>query len=184
MFAPGVPAVLKDFGTTNELLATFVVSVYLLGFAFGPLFIAPLSEMYGRYIIYMVCNILFVIFAVACGLAKNMGQLIVFRFLHGVAGVSPLTIGGGSIADMMPVEKRGGAMAVWAMGPLLGPVFGPVAGGYLVESKGWQWVFWLLAIMVSFPEYESAVCIDSIRRPPCAQYSRFFSSKRHMRQLF
>ncbi|KAF2669663.1 MFS general substrate transporter [Microthyrium microscopicum] len=147
MFAPGVPDVIKDFGITNELLATFVVSIYLLGFAFGPLVIAPLSEIYGRYWLYNVCNVLFVVFAVACGLAKNMGQLVAFRFIHGIFGVCPLTIGGGTIADMMPVEKRGGAMAIWAIGPLLGPVFGPVAGGYLVEAKGWRWSFWLLAIL-------------------------------------
>ena len=33
MFAPGVPEVLKTFDTKDENLATFVVSVYLLGFA-------------------------------------------------------------------------------------------------------------------------------------------------------
>jgi multidrug resistance protein len=148
MFAPGVPAVMKEFNSNSEILATFVVSVYLLGFTFGPLIIAPLSEMYGRFWVYTISNVLFIIFAVACALSKNMGQLIAFRFLHGFAGVAPLTIGGGTIADMMRIEQRGGAMAIWAMGPLLGPVAGPVAGGFLVEAKGWRWVFWLLAILV------------------------------------
>src|ERR1700761_9380021 len=148
MFAPGVPAVLKEFNSSSQTLATFVVSVYLIGFAFGPLLVAPISEIWGRYWVYIAGNILFIIFAVACALAKSMGQLIAFRFLHGIVGVVPLTIGGGTIADMMPVEKRGGAMAIWAIGPLIGPVAGPVAGGYLVEAKGWRWVFWLLAIMV------------------------------------
>jgi multidrug resistance protein len=147
MFAPGVPAVMKDFHSTSDLIATFVVSIYLLGFAFGPLIVAPLSEMYGRWIIYTVCNVFFVIFAVACALATNMGMLVAFRFLHGVAGVAPLTIGGGTIADLMPVEKRGGAMAIYAIGPLIGPVCGPVAAGYLVEATTWRWVFWLLAII-------------------------------------
>jgi MFS family permease len=130
MFAPGVPTLLEDFHTSSQTLATFVVSVYLIGFAFGPLFIAPISELYGRYWAYNVGNILFIVLAVACALAKTMTQLIVFRFLHGIAGVVPLTIGGGTIADMMPVEQRGGAMAMWALGPLLGPVVGP--GKHLV----------------------------------------------------
>lgn len=83
MFAPGVPDVMRDFGTESESLATFVVSVYILGFALGPLVLAPLSEMYGRVWIYNVCNVLFTIFTVACGLATNMNMLIGFRFLAG-----------------------------------------------------------------------------------------------------
>jgi len=150
-FAPGVPEVMASFNEPSKTLASFVVSVYILGFAFGPLIIAPMSEMYGRFWIYTVSNVLFIIFSVACALSTNLEMLIVFRFLAGCAGASPLTIGGGTIADMMPQEKRAGAMALWGMGPLLGPVLGPVCGGYLVEAKGWRWVFWIIAILVRIP---------------------------------
>lgn len=145
-FAPGVPQVMRAFGESSTLLASFVVSIYVLGFAIGPLIIAPLSELYGRVWIYNFCNVLFVIFTIACAVSTNMGMLIGFRFLAGCAGASPLTIGGGTIADIFPREKRAGAMAIWGMGPLLGPVVGPVAAGFLVEAKGWRWVFWILAI--------------------------------------
>lgn len=146
-FAPAVPLVMKEFNNENELLAEFVVSIYILGFAFGPLIIAPLSEIYGRAPLYISCNILFIIFSVACGLSKNMGTLVAFRFLLGCAGASPLTLGGGTIADMIPQEKRGASMAIWAMGPLIGPVVGPVCGGYLSQAKGWRWIYWVLAIV-------------------------------------
>lgn len=48
MFAPGVNQLVKDFEITSTELASFVVSVYLLGYCFGPLLIAPISELYGR----------------------------------------------------------------------------------------------------------------------------------------
>jgi hypothetical protein len=48
MFAPGVPQVLREFGSTSPLLGSMVVSIYILGYACGPLFIAPLSELYGK----------------------------------------------------------------------------------------------------------------------------------------
>jgi multidrug resistance protein len=150
MFAPGVPLVMQEFETNSEMLATFVVSVFVLGFAFGPLLLAPLSELYGRTIVYHVCNVLFVVFTVMCAVATNMGMLIAARFLAGFAGVAVITCGGGSIADVFPAERRGGAMAIWSLGPLLGPVIGPVAGGFLVEAKGWRWVFWIITIVVSF----------------------------------
>jgi multidrug resistance protein len=137
---------MRDFGETSNLLASFVVSVYILGFAMGPLIIAPLSEHYGRLYLYNGCNVLFVIFTVACAVSSNFGMLVGFRFLAGCCGAAPLTIGGGTIADMFPQEERAGAMAVWAMGPLLGPVVGPVAAGFLVQAKGWRWVFWVLTI--------------------------------------
>ncbi|PGH11416.1 hypothetical protein AJ79_04917 [Helicocarpus griseus UAMH5409] len=146
MFAPGTADVMREFKSSNPELASFVVSVYLIGYAFGPLLIAPLSELYGRMYLYHACNVLFVIFNVACALAPNLGALIVFRFLAGSAGSCPLTIGAGSLADMIRQEKRGAAMGAWAIGPLIGPVVGPVAGGYLTEALGWRWTFWVLAI--------------------------------------
>jgi hypothetical protein len=93
MFAPGVPDLMREFRNSNVLLAGFVVSVYVLGFAFGPLVLAPLSEMYGRLPIYHVCNICFLAFTIGCALATNINMLIGFRFMAGVFGSAPLTNG-------------------------------------------------------------------------------------------
>ena len=152
MFAPGVPEVLSDFHSTDALLGSFVVSIYILGYAVGPVIIAPLSEMYGRLWLYHSTNILFVAFTIACALSSNLNMLIGFRFLAGCAGSTVLTIGGGSIADLFKQEERGSATAIWSIGPLLGPVIGPVCGGFLSQAKGWRWVFWVITM---------AVCISS-----------------------
>ena len=150
MLAPAVPQVMTEFKSTNQELASFVVSVYILGYAFGPLSIAPLSELYGRVPVYHVCNVLFIVFTVACGLSSNLNMLIGWRFLQGTFGSCPLTIGGGTISDMIIQQKRGGVIAIWALGPLMGPIIGPVAGGFLAQAKGWRWVFWVIAMAVRF----------------------------------
>jgi len=147
MFAPGIPAIMQEFNETSSTTATFVLSIYVLGFAFGPLIVAPLSEIYGRAHLYNFGNVLFTIFSVGAALSKSMGMLMAFRFLMGLAGSVPITIGSGSIADIMPVEVRGKAMAAWALGPLLGPCIGPVAGGFLIRAAGWRWVYWLVTIV-------------------------------------
>ncbi|KAF6823666.1 bicyclomycin resistance [Colletotrichum plurivorum] len=147
IFAPGVPELMKEFKSNSPYLASFVVSVYVLGFAAGPLLCAPLSEIYGRTIVYHVCNVGFICFNVGAALSPTLNALIVFRFFAGVFGSCPITNGGGSIADMIRQEKRGAAMSVFSIGPLLGPIVGPVAGGFLSESAGWRWVFWLLVIV-------------------------------------
>jgi hypothetical protein len=112
MFAPGVPQLMHDFDSSSTLLATFVVSVYVLGFAVGPLIVAPLSELYGRLAIYHTCNIGFIVFTIACAYAPNITSFIIFRFFQGCWGVAPLTIGGGTIVDMVPAERRGRIMSV------------------------------------------------------------------------
>lgn len=149
MFAPGIPKIMVEFNETSATTATFVVSVYVLGFAFGPLLVAPMSEVLGRSLLYNWGNVLFTGFTVGSALAKNMPMLMAFRFLMGLAGSVPITIGSGSIADLMPIELRGRAMSAWALGPLLGPCIGPVAGGYLIKAAGWRWVYWLVTIVVS-----------------------------------
>jgi hypothetical protein len=122
MFAPGVPELMKEFKSDNVLLASFVVSVYVLGFAIGPLFFAPLSEIYGRLPVYHCCNAAFLAFNIGCALSTNLNMLVVFRFLAGVFGSAPLTNGGGTIADLVTQEKRGKAMSGFVMGPMIGPI--------------------------------------------------------------
>jgi multidrug resistance protein len=146
MFAPAVPDVMQDFNSTNTLLGAFVVSVYVLGYAFGPLIIAPLSELYGRLWLYHINTFLFIIFNMACGLATSLDMEIVFRFLAGFAGVAPMTVGSGTIADLFAQEERGKVMSAWTLPILLGPTLGPVAGSYIGEALGWRWDFYTLTI--------------------------------------
>ncbi|TVY93606.1 Efflux pump, partial [Lachnellula willkommii] len=149
IFAPGVPFLMKDFNSNNNQLASFTVSVYVVGFCIGPLILSPLSEHYGRSPLYHGSNVFFLIFSIACAVSTNLSMFIVFRFLQGLAGCLPITLGGGTIADMYPPERRGTAMAIWTLGPLLGPVIGPVIGGFLAESVGWRWIFWLVTIITA-----------------------------------
>lgn len=148
MFAPGIPQVMEDFNSTSNIVATFVVSIYVLGFAFGPLVIAPASEMYGRSPVYHTCNFFFTIFTICNAVSTNMPMLIAFRFLAGFAGVGATTIGSGTIADMIPVQRRGVYMSLWSLGPIFGPIVGPLAGGFLIEAAGWRWTFWVITIVV------------------------------------
>ncbi|EUC26884.1 hypothetical protein COCCADRAFT_51095, partial [Bipolaris zeicola 26-R-13] len=147
IFAPGVPELLREFHTTSDELATFIVSIYVLGFCVGPLFLAPLSEVYGRFPVYYIANILFLVFSIACAVSSGMGMFIFFRLCQGITACPPLVLGGGTIGDLMAPVDRGRALAIWSMGPLLGPVVGPVVGGFMAQNIGWRWSFWFTAIM-------------------------------------
>ncbi|KAH7388820.1 major facilitator superfamily domain-containing protein [Pyrenochaeta sp. MPI-SDFR-AT-0127] len=147
IFAPGIPFVNADFNNTSQLLGSFSVSVYVLGFAIGPLFLSPLSEIYGRCIVLNCSNVVFCAFTLGCALAPNLGGLIGMRFLAGVGGSACLTIGTGVIADMFVPAQRGKAVAVYSMGILFGPILGPICGGFIAQRAGWRWDMWVVLIV-------------------------------------
>jgi MFS family permease len=125
--APATARIMSEFHSTDDLLAGFVTSVQLLGYVCGPLVIAPLSELYGRNPVYHCCNVIFLVFNIACAKAPNLASLIVFRLIAGIGASCPVTIGAGTIADIISREKRGLAMSSWIIGPLLGPTTGPIS---------------------------------------------------------
>lgn len=168
MFAPGVLDLSREFHVTDSTLQSMTVSLYVLGFAIGPLALAPLSEIYGRLIIYHFYNIAYLGFTTGCAFSTNVDMFIAFRFICGCVASAPMSIGGGTVADLMPVEKRGKAMALFAMGPIIGPVsrqdllalslrndadlwqvIGPIIGGFVSQYIGWRWTFRIIMIMVS-----------------------------------
>ncbi|KAI1104254.1 MFS general substrate transporter [Jackrogersella minutella] len=147
MFAPGAAELVQEFHVTSSVIATFTVSIYVLAFMVGPVFLAPLSELYGRLVIYHVCNIVYLGFTLGCALSNDVGMFLAFRFFAGCASAGPLTIGGGTIADVTPQEHRGRAMAMFVIGPLLGPTIGPIIGGFVSQNIGWRWTFWIILIL-------------------------------------
>jgi multidrug resistance protein len=146
MFAPGVSFMNEEFHNTSTILSAFCVSVFLLGYAVGPLVLSPLSEIYGRHPVIAYANVTFVLWQIGCALAPNLTALVIFRLFAGVGGSACITVGGGVIADLFHPEQRGFASAIFSLGPLFGPVIGPITGGFIAQRAGWRWVFWVLLI--------------------------------------
>ncbi|KAJ4304370.1 hypothetical protein N0V88_001983 [Collariella sp. IMI 366227] len=130
----------------STIVAIMGVSLFVLGFAVGPLLWAPLSEFYGRQIVFFLTYFGLAAFSAGAAGAQNMHTLIILRFFAGAFGASPLTNSGGVIADMFSATERGMASSIFAMAPFLGPTIGPIVGGFLGEAEGWRWVEGLMAI--------------------------------------
>lgn len=86
------------------------------------MFTSPLSEVYGRLVVYHGSMVVFVMFVIANAVSQDTAQFLVFRFLSGCAGGTPLALGGGTIADVTSVAQRPLAMALFSLGPMFGPV--------------------------------------------------------------
>lgn len=105
---------------------------------------APLSELFGRQILFIVTYCALTAFNAGCAGAQNSWTLLVLRFFAGAFGSSPLTNAGGVIADMFHAKQRGIAMSLFAAAPFLGPILGPIIGGFLGMNAGWRWVMGFL----------------------------------------
>jgi multidrug resistance protein len=113
----------------------------------GPMMFAPLSEIFGRRVIYGTTLLLAVIFIIPCALAPNIQTLLVCRALDGIAFSAPMTLVGGTLADLWRTEERGVPMAAFSAAPFLGPAIGPLVGGFLSDAAGWRWLYYIQLIM-------------------------------------
>jgi MFS family permease len=92
MVAPALKSIAADFDIKEEFLSQLTLSIFILAYAVGPLFLGPLSETYGRAIVLQLANLFYLVFNIACGVSQSKEQLIAFRFLSGLGGSVPLAV--------------------------------------------------------------------------------------------
>jgi hypothetical protein len=104
----------------SEEVALISVSVFVVGFGVGPMVFAPLSEIFGRRIIYGSTLLVAVLLIIPCAVADNITTLMVFRALDGITFSAPMTLVGGTLADLWRAEERGVPMAAFSAAPFCG----------------------------------------------------------------
>ena len=102
-----------------------------------------LGDLFGRRRFYSLGFLLFVIGSALCGIAQSPAQLIFFRAVQAVGG-SMISANGRAIASMsVPREERGKALGVTSMAFHVGFITGPSLGGFLIDTVGWRWIFYI-----------------------------------------
>src|SRR5271169_707446 len=137
-----LPTLGRVFDSTLEGVS-WVALAYLLGVAaFMPIF-GQLCRIFGRKQFYIVGFVLFTSASGLCGFAPDLLTLVGLRFLQGVGGAM---IGANSMALVVEAtdkSRRGRALGLYAAAQAVGISAGPVAGGLLIGTLGWPWVFWV-----------------------------------------
>ena len=147
MVAPALISMSEELGIKTQMESAMVLSIFVLAYAVGPLFLGPLSEIYGRVKILQLTNLMYLVWNLACGFARTGPQMLIFRFLSGFGGSAPLAIGGAVIGDCFAPEQRGTAISMYSLAPLLGPAVGPIVGGFITQKTTWRWIFWATTIL-------------------------------------
>ncbi|KAK9234362.1 major facilitator superfamily domain-containing protein [Lipomyces kononenkoae] len=127
-------------------VAILTVTLFVIGFGVGPMAFAPASELWGRQIVYITTLGVAVVFIIPCAVAQNIGTLLISRLIDGIAFSAPMTLVGGTLADIWKTEERGTAMAAFSAAPFLGPCIGPIIGGFIGDTVDWRWIYYVMLI--------------------------------------
>ncbi|RDW58408.1 major facilitator superfamily protein-6 [Coleophoma crateriformis] len=136
----------KTFHVSDEV-SLLTITLFVIGFGVGPLCFAPLSEIYGRQVVYISTLFIAVVFIIPGAVAKNIGTLLVTRCIDGIAFSAPMVLVGGTLSDIWKAEERGVPMAAFSAAPFVGPAIGPLVGGFLSDALGWRWLYWIQLII-------------------------------------
>ena len=160
MLAPALENVAHDLNISRAT-ANMTLSIFVLAFAFGPMVLAPMAEVFGRRNVWLLCSTWYTLWNMVCGFANSNGLLLSARLLAGLGSSAEFAIGQPVLGDIWRPEQRGMSFAIATFLPLLGPAIGPLIGGVITERIGWPWLFWILSIFdaclivvafIAFPE--------------------------------
>jgi DHA2 family multidrug resistance protein len=127
--------------STDE--ATWVLTSYLVSNAIVLPMTGWLSGFFGRKRFLIGCIAMFTVASAACGMANELGVLILARVLQGAAGGALQPLSQAILMESFPPAKRGVAMAIFGMGVVVAPIIGPVLGGWITDNYSWRWIFYI-----------------------------------------
>jgi len=136
------PAIMRHFNAgINDVI--WVTSAYLLSYAVLLLLAGRLGDRFGPKILFLSGLVVFTLASIGCGLSNSISMLIVARVLQGIGGamLSPQSMA--IITRIFPPAQRGTAMGIWGASAGVAMLVGPLAGGLLVDSLGWEWIFFV-----------------------------------------
>lgn len=137
-----IPAIAGDFGVSASQ-GTWVITSFAVSNAIAVPLTGWLTQRFGMVRLFTTSIALFVLASLLCGLAPNLGMLILFRVIQGLVAGPMIPLSQSLLLQSYPKEKSGTALAMWSMTTLVAPVMGPLLGGWITDNMTWPWIFYI-----------------------------------------
>jgi DHA2 family multidrug resistance protein len=137
-----LPYMAGSLGASNDE-STWILTSYLASNAI----VLPLSgwfaRLFGRKRFFLICLAIFTLSSLLCGIAPNLGAIILFRTLQGAGGGGLQPMAQSILADAFPPQQRGLAFALFGVTAVVAPTIGPTLGGWITDNYSWRWIFFI-----------------------------------------
>jgi EmrB/QacA subfamily drug resistance transporter len=137
-----LPRIVGELGGTNELY-TWVITSYLLTATITGVFYGKLSDIYGRRLMLLFGVSVFLLGSVLCGISWNVESLVIFRGVQGIGAGAIFPISLAVIGDLFGPRERGRYQGLFGAVFGIAAVLGPFLGGFITDSLGWHWIFFV-----------------------------------------
>lgn len=155
--ANALPAIQNTFHATN-VQVQWLISAFMLALCVFMVIMGRLGDLFGLRKIFYINIVLFSISSLMAGLAKNIHVLIFLRVIQGITAASA-PISAALVTHHFPIEKRAKAISIFSMITGMGLALGPVLGGFLIDTMGWRWIFF---INVPITVIGLLICINTV----------------------
>ncbi|MCX7344454.1 MAG: MDR family MFS transporter [Alphaproteobacteria bacterium] len=142
IIATSLPAIAADLGT-SPIVLKLAFTTYLLSLTVFIPISGWLADRFGARHVFRVAIAVFTLGSVACGLSSSLGELVAARALQGLGGAMMVPVGRIILLRAIPKAELVDALAWLTIPALLGPLLGPPVGGFITDSFGWRWIFWM-----------------------------------------
>ncbi|QRR00925.1 multidrug effflux MFS transporter [Dyadobacter sandarakinus] len=148
MYLPGFPRIASDLRTSIDKVQLSLTS-YLIGICLGQLLYGPLLDRFGRKKPLYAGLSLYVLASFGCAMTSSVEALILMRFFQAMGGCVGLVASQALVSDLFDKDKRAEVFSLITLVIAVSPMIAPTIGGYVTASIAWEWVFIILAGIVS-----------------------------------
>ena len=142
VIATSLPAIARDLGT-DPIVLKLAFTTYLLSLTVFIPISGWLADRFGARHVFRAAILTFTLGSIACGMATSLGGLVAARALQGIGGAMMVPVGRIILLRAIPKSELVDALAWLTIPALIGPMVGPPVGGFITDTFGWRWVFWM-----------------------------------------
>ncbi|KAF4594446.1 Major facilitator superfamily domain, general substrate transporter [Ophiocordyceps camponoti-floridani] len=149
-YSPAAALAAEKLATTDTVMRIGMVT-FCLGLGLGPMFLAPVSEIWGRLPVFAAAAVVLLVSQIICSVADHSGVLLTMRFLVGVGASVFSIVASGVVVDLWDEQDRNTPLAMFSGFLIAGYAAGPLVATVLVGAIEdhwllWRWTFWHQAL--------------------------------------